>query len=106
MIVVMENGGGSALFAGPGQGARGLVMGAPATRPSNGPQSRPAPATRPAGGRPNPMANNFDQILLGETIPMIDAAYRTKADRDHRAMAGLSMGGFQTLNIGLTHLDT
>ena len=37
---------------------------------------------------------------------MIDATYRTIADREHRAIAGLSMGGFQALQVGLTHLDT
>ena len=37
---------------------------------------------------------------------MIDATYRTVADRDHRAIAGLSMGGAQSMQIGLTHLDT
>jgi enterochelin esterase-like enzyme len=51
-------------------------------------------------------SNQFEQILLDEVIPMIDANYRTLADRDHRAMAGLSMGGGQTLRIGLAHLDT
>jgi enterochelin esterase-like enzyme len=51
-------------------------------------------------------SNQFEQILLNEVIPMIDANYRTLADRDHRAMAGLSMGGGQTLRIGLAHLDT
>src|SRR5436853_7113210 len=34
-----------------------------------------------------------------------DAAYRTMPDRDHRAMAGLSMGGMQTLFVTLHHLD-
>ncbi len=105
MIVVMENGGGSALFA---RGNPG-----PATRPS-GAATTTAPttattraATPPAPGRGGPGAfnNPFEQILLGEVIPMIDAEYRTIADRDHRAMAGLSMGGGQTLSIGLTHLD-
>ena len=37
---------------------------------------------------------------------MVDASYRTTPDREHRAMAGLSMGGGQTLSIGLKHLDT
>jgi enterochelin esterase family protein len=36
---------------------------------------------------------------------MIDATYRTLPDKNHRAMAGLSMGGAQTLQITLTHLD-
>jgi enterochelin esterase family protein len=47
----------------------------------------------------------FEQVVLNDLIPMIDATYRTLADRDHRAMAGLSMGGGQTLQITLTHLD-
>ncbi|MBN1996118.1 esterase, partial [candidate division KSB1 bacterium] len=40
-----------------------------------------------------------------EIIPMIDREFRTIADREHRAMAGLSMGGFQTFQITLTNLD-
>jgi enterochelin esterase family protein len=36
---------------------------------------------------------------------MIDSTYRTKADREDRAMAGLSMGGMQTFAITLKHLD-
>ncbi len=47
----------------------------------------------------------FENVLLNDLIPKIDATYRTLADRDHRAMAGLSMGGMQTLQIGLRHLD-
>ena len=38
-------------------------------------------------------------------IPFIDSTFRTIADRDHRAMAGLSMGGMQTFQITLNHLD-
>jgi surfactin synthase thioesterase subunit len=38
-------------------------------------------------------------------IPFIDTTFRTIADRDHRAMAGLSMGGMQTFHITLNHLD-
>jgi enterochelin esterase-like enzyme len=48
----------------------------------------------------------FEAVLLKDLIPKIDATYRALADRDHRAMAGLSMGGMQTLNIALQHLDT
>ena len=43
--------------------------------------------------------------MINELIPTIDREYRTLADRDHRAIAGLSMGGGQALNIGLHHLD-
>src|SRR6185437_3529576 len=40
-----------------------------------------------------------------DLIPMIDSTYRTLPDRESRAMAGLSMGGMQTFQIGLKHLD-
>ncbi len=58
-----------------------------------------------------PPAPRFDHrgleaVLLGEVIPLVDASYRTSADRDHRAMAGLSMGGMQTLQIAPNHLET
>ena len=48
-------------------------------------------------------AGDFAQILLNETIPMIDATYRTIPDAKHRAMAGLSFGGGQSWSIGLKH---
>jgi len=47
----------------------------------------------------------FEEVVLKDLIPMIDATYRTLADRNQRAIAGLSMGGGQALRIGLTHLD-
>ncbi len=48
----------------------------------------------------------FERLVIEEVVPMIDADYRTLPDREHRALAGLSMGGMQALGIGLTHLDT
>lgn len=47
----------------------------------------------------------FGAVMVSELIPLIDRSYRTISDRDHRAMAGLSMGGNQTMAIALTHLD-
>lgn len=47
----------------------------------------------------------YEEVMLKELIPLIDSTYRTKADRLHRAMAGLSMGSMQTLGITLKHLD-
>ncbi|MFZ0500695.1 MAG: alpha/beta hydrolase-fold protein [Steroidobacteraceae bacterium] len=47
----------------------------------------------------------FEDVILRDLIPMIDASYRTIPDRDHRAMAGLSMGGMETLFIALRHQD-
>jgi enterochelin esterase-like enzyme len=48
----------------------------------------------------------FEQDLLKDVIPAIEARYSVLADRQHRALAGLSMGGGQSLNFGLAHLDT
>jgi enterochelin esterase-like enzyme len=48
----------------------------------------------------------FEQDLLKDVIPAIEARYAVQADREHRALAGLSMGGGQSLNFGLAHLDT
>ncbi len=47
----------------------------------------------------------FEQDVLDELIPYVEARYRIHADRDGRAIAGLSMGGGQSLRIGLGHLD-
>ena len=47
----------------------------------------------------------FEDVILNDLIPTIDSSYRTIPDREHRAMAGLSMGGMQTMFIGLRHLD-
>ena len=49
--------------------------------------------------------DKFTQVLIEDIIPMIDATYRTIPDREHRAMAGLSLGGTQTLEITQAHLD-
>lgn len=51
------------------------------------------------------MFSAFEEVMVNDLIPMIDSTYRTIADRDHRAMAGLSMGGMQTFMIGLKHQD-
>lgn len=53
-----------------------------------------------------PAFAKFERDLLDDVIPAIEAKYSVAADREHRAIAGLSMGGGQTLNFGLTHLDT
>jgi enterochelin esterase family protein len=71
-----------------------------ATKPNQTPpQSGGAPA-RGAGGM-----SAFEEVMINEIIPMIDANYRTKADREHRAMAGLSMGANQTIQITMNNLD-
>ena len=56
--------------------------------------------------RAAPAFANFERDLLDNVIPTIEARYSVQADREHRALAGLSMGGGQSLNFGLAHLDT
>jgi enterochelin esterase-like enzyme len=48
----------------------------------------------------------FEEQLLTEIIPSIEATYRVIPDTRHRAMAGLSMGGMQTAKIGMNHPET
>ncbi len=69
---------------------------------------RPESAGNPfldAARRPPPPTSAFPDVLLGELIPLIDGTYRTLADRENRALAGLSMGSAQTLQIAPKHLD-
>lgn len=49
---------------------------------------------------------NFEKDLLNDLIPFIEQNYPVYKDREHRAIAGLSMGGGQSLNFGLGNLDT
>jgi enterochelin esterase-like enzyme len=48
----------------------------------------------------------FERDLLDDVIPAIESCYSTHTTRENRALAGLSMGGGQSLNFGLAHLDT
>ncbi|MGE5191030.1 MAG: alpha/beta hydrolase, partial [Deltaproteobacteria bacterium] len=62
-----------------------------------------------AGGNPfesAPAFAVFERDLLEDVIPAIESRFPVQADREHRALAGLSMGGGQSLNFGLTHLGT
>lgn len=51
------------------------------------------------------MTTAFEEDVTQALIPYIDSTFRTIPDRDHRAMAGLSMGGMQTFQVTLNHLD-
>ena len=51
------------------------------------------------------MAAAFEDDVTQALIPFVDVTFRTIADRDHRAMAGLSMGGMQTFHVTLNHLE-
>jgi enterochelin esterase-like enzyme len=47
----------------------------------------------------------FEDDLLKDIIPYVESHYPVRSDSEHRALAGLSMGGGQSLRIGLKHLD-
>ena len=62
----------------------------------------------PFGSAPAVQAKNtplFEEYLFKEIIPWVDAKYRTAPGRENHAIAGLSMGGGQSSNIGFAHLD-
>jgi enterochelin esterase family protein len=51
------------------------------------------------------MSQAFEDDLTQALIPFVDSNFRTIVDREHRAMAGLSMGGMQTFQVTFDHLD-
>jgi enterochelin esterase-like enzyme len=121
MIVVMPNGRASnePVTAFGGRGGRG--RGTPAD--GQGRAAAPAPgATPPAagaaarggpdGGRGAGMGVEFqayaafEKELLTDLIPFIESRYSVNSSREQRALAGLSMGGGQSLNFGLANLNT
>jgi enterochelin esterase-like enzyme len=74
----------------------------------NGYASRPgaaAPDSAVAGRGPSGGTSAFEDVIVKDLIPLIDSTYRTIADREHRAMAGLSMGGNQTCQVTMRNLD-
>jgi enterochelin esterase family protein len=67
----------------------------------------PAGHTGPfAFGDPRPIVDEFVADFTGDVMPYVESHYRVLADRGHRAIAGLSMGGAQTLAIAVSRLDT
>jgi enterochelin esterase family protein len=64
----------------------------------------PAGHTRAVGGG-MPTNDEFNKDFLTDVMPTVEKRYRIVADRAHRAIAGLSMGGSQTLNIAIPQLD-
>lgn len=55
--------------------------------------------------QPGENTAKFGRDLIEDVIPLIESRFRTIADRDHRALVGLSMGGGEALTIGLNHLE-
>ena len=85
-----------------GQGGnrpQGMRPGGPQGGPQGGrPGGRPGGPRRGFGG-----FNGFQEVLLKDIIPMVEKNYRVIADTEHRALAGLSMGGMQTHMITLAN---
>ncbi|MCQ2130233.1 MAG: esterase [Bacteroidales bacterium] len=101
-IIVMDNG-----LANLGQQPRPQGQ-----RPQGAPQAAPQDqrpqqqGQRPQGGPRLNSAGAFGDCLIKDIIPMVEANYRVLADTEHRAMAGLSMGGMQTRAITLANPKT
>ena len=100
MIVVMDRG--TAVDPNP----------APVTVPAPAQAAAPpaGPSGAPAAGaaRPRGMVMSYttlNDVFIKDLIPMIDKTFRTKTDRESRAMTGLSMGGFQSFYITLNNFD-
>jgi enterochelin esterase family protein len=77
-------------------------------------KSKPMVVVMPAGhtsqntagiAGPANAQDEFVQDFVTDIMPYVETHYRIQADRQHRAIAGLSMGGSQTLNIAIPHLD-
>jgi enterochelin esterase family protein len=66
------------------------------------PNAKPVEGQRPGGGF---NFETLEKVFIDEIIPMVEKDYRVIADRDHRAMAGLSLGGFQTFHTTMNNLD-
>jgi enterochelin esterase family protein len=74
----------------------------------NGYASSPTEAAEQSGSRGGGAAAGntaFEEVMIKEIIPMIDSTFQTIPDREHRAMAGLSMGGNQTCQVTIHNLD-
>jgi enterochelin esterase-like enzyme len=111
MIIVMEDGG----IVNSGRITLGPKP-APAPGGPGGARGAGAPGAGPAGARaggrgagPGGSGPNFwdafCKSMIVDVIPAIDANFRTLTDRDHRAIAGLSLGGAQTYQITQANLD-
>jgi enterochelin esterase family protein len=65
----------------------------------------PAGHTNSGGFRVPNTADDFAKDFMGDVVPYVEKNYRVLSDRGSRAMAGLSMGGGQTLAVAIPHLD-
>jgi enterochelin esterase family protein len=95
MIVVMPNGNATQTVS------QGFGLGpTPSAQQVAAPAPNPAVATGPTPARPQaPYAGSYPESLIKDVIPFVEHTFRTYTDAPHRAIAGLSMGGSQTLVI-------
>jgi len=91
MIVVMETSYMPGGFSAPAGAGRGATPG--------------AGSGRGLGGFGGPGGGPYGQLMVNDLIPWVDRNFRTLADKNHRAMAGLSMGGMQTASVTMANLD-
>jgi len=70
-------------------------------------KAKPLIIVMPSGGYPREAGheNDFENDLLGVIAPLVEKHYRVASGAANHAMAGLSMGGAQTLNVGVKHMD-
>jgi enterochelin esterase-like enzyme len=107
-------GGGPWMGGGMGPGRGGPGPGAGAGAPARGGAEAGAGAAAggraAGGGRAGVVMENwltpYENDLLKDIIPFVESRYSVYRDAEHRALAGLSMGGGQALNIGLVHPET
>jgi enterochelin esterase family protein len=99
MIIVMDN------LNAVKPGEDGTIYNARSVLTQAVPQPPPPPPP-PGAARPAiHLSGTFTEMMFTDLIPMIEKNYRVAPGRENRAMAGLSMGGFQTFNTGLQNLD-
>jgi enterochelin esterase-like enzyme len=109
MIVVMDS---SSTARRPGEAA-GPSPNAPGGAMAGGVMNLGAAPNAGRGGAMNPAAVPirvnvspvFGEVVANDLLPAVDARYRTIPDRDHRAVAGLSLGAAFALQVGLTYID-
>jgi enterochelin esterase-like enzyme len=94
MMIVMDRG----YATKPGESMPGAPSAAAPSRP-------PAGGAAPAASRVPPLSQTFEEVVVSELIPAVDRKFRTIPDSNHRAIAGLSMGGMQAVQIGFDHTD-
>jgi enterochelin esterase-like enzyme len=73
--------------------------------PPPGPGEKPRPVGALARSFMDEPYATFDKVVSSDLVKYVDESFRTVPDREHRAIAGLSMGGAEALRIGLNHLD-